>query len=603
MKGFSLEVEVPPRSVEAPSVHHDPPTLTPLRALAAAVLLGATALCAGLGLLPLTEPDEGRYADIARGFLTGGDWVVPHVNGISFHDKPPLVMWLTAASFELMGYTRVAARLVPVAFGLLGVIVAAWQAVAIGGRRAGWLAALALVTSPLWLAISRTLVLDVPVSALMAAGFALIARGAGALGPGRSLALRLAGGALVGLAVLTKGPVAPALVGLACVSLALLERDRVLAARLLDPRQWLVTVAIAAPWTLAFGARRPDGLWAFLVHENLARFLHSDEHQQHPLRVPGAVAWGLAPGLFLLACAWAGRDAGWSGCASRLRARLAAPGPLGRPERALGVFAAVVICFFTCSSSRIETYVLPAFPALAALIGVGLDRALGSAPGRARLRRGLAALLVPVLLLPAGWVVFGWLGPHLRREEARLAAEAARCAAALALPAFLVGVVAGVALRRRRTASALGLTGAALVLGALSALPPLSLALGRRSAETVAAGISLHRRPGQPVVVLSSYLRGLPFYLGEPTILAMNDGEYPAEVFRQERPDLHLPGTVELQQFLASRGALVVVPGGARGWRASLLSRLASAAGVEATLVGEFGVYGLFEVAPREADR
>ena len=57
------------------------------RPLAAALLLGAALVFFGLGAAPLLEPDEGRYADIARAFADHGDLTVPPLDGVTF---PPI---------------------------------------------------------------------------------------------------------------------------------------------------------------------------------------------------------------------------------------------------------------------------------------------------------------------------------------------------------------------------------------------------------------------------------------------------------------------------------------------------------------------------------
>lgn len=38
-----------------------------------------------------------------RQMLLRHDWVVPHVNGISYLEKPPLYFWFTAAAMSLFG--------------------------------------------------------------------------------------------------------------------------------------------------------------------------------------------------------------------------------------------------------------------------------------------------------------------------------------------------------------------------------------------------------------------------------------------------------------------------------------------------------------------
>ena len=64
-------------------------------------------------LRPLSLPDEGRYADVGRWMLMSGDWLAPRLNGIPFFHKPPLLHWLQAFSFGVLGVGAWSARLVP----------------------------------------------------------------------------------------------------------------------------------------------------------------------------------------------------------------------------------------------------------------------------------------------------------------------------------------------------------------------------------------------------------------------------------------------------------------------------------------------------------
>jgi len=65
-----------------------------------------------LGLYPLTDPTEGRYADIGRRIVESGDWVTPWLDkGVPFWGKPPLSIWMTGASLQWLGESAFAARL------------------------------------------------------------------------------------------------------------------------------------------------------------------------------------------------------------------------------------------------------------------------------------------------------------------------------------------------------------------------------------------------------------------------------------------------------------------------------------------------------------
>ena len=89
--------------------------------------LALVAMALWFGLLdhrPLRDPDEGRYAEIAREMLVSGDWTTPRLNGLIYLEKPPLQYWATAVAFKLLGQGNGAARLFSVLAGLAGVLLA-----------------------------------------------------------------------------------------------------------------------------------------------------------------------------------------------------------------------------------------------------------------------------------------------------------------------------------------------------------------------------------------------------------------------------------------------------------------------------------------------
>src|SRR5579862_905173 len=55
-----------------------------------------------LGSRPLSTPDEARYSEIPREMLVLHDFVTPHLNGIKYFEKPPLIYWIQAAAIKLL---------------------------------------------------------------------------------------------------------------------------------------------------------------------------------------------------------------------------------------------------------------------------------------------------------------------------------------------------------------------------------------------------------------------------------------------------------------------------------------------------------------------
>src|SRR5690348_7816277 len=66
---------------------------------------------AQLNIRHLLPSDEGRYAEIAREMMVSGDWLAPRYNGYLYFEKPPLQMWMNAATFAVFGVGDWQARL------------------------------------------------------------------------------------------------------------------------------------------------------------------------------------------------------------------------------------------------------------------------------------------------------------------------------------------------------------------------------------------------------------------------------------------------------------------------------------------------------------
>lgn len=355
-------------------------------AIAAGLFVGVYLL--PLGARPLLLPDEFRYAEVAREMLASGDWVVPRLDGVLYFEKPVLGYWWIAASEAVLGPSRFAVRL-PAALAVGGTALLAALLARGGGTPAysSWLAAAVFLSSLLPIAAGTTAVLDGPFTLFLSASLVAFFLATQAPRGSRRRVLLLAGsGFAVGLAFLTKGFLAVVLPSLVAGGYLLWQRRwRELVGLALLPAA--AALAVVLPWSLAVHRQAPDFWRFFFWHEHVQRFLE-DNPGQHP------EPWWffLAAGPILL-LPWAPLLP-----AAVLRLRESMEPPLRELVRFCTVWSIAVPVFFSLSSGKLATYVLPAFPAVAVLVALGasLEDRAGAA-----WRRGIVAgggLLVALAL-------------------------------------------------------------------------------------------------------------------------------------------------------------------------------------------------------------
>ena len=101
-----------------------------------------------LGRWDLWNPDEPRYAQVAREMVNGGDWILMHYNGEMYADKPPLFFWLIAfSSFLWRGFSSFSVRFPAALFGTLTVLATFFLGKTLYSSRTGFLSGLILATS------------------------------------------------------------------------------------------------------------------------------------------------------------------------------------------------------------------------------------------------------------------------------------------------------------------------------------------------------------------------------------------------------------------------------------------------------------------------
>jgi 4-amino-4-deoxy-L-arabinose transferase-like glycosyltransferase len=359
-----------------------------------------------LGLYPLTDTTEARYAEVARKMVELNDWITPWYDyGVPFWAKPPLSTWLTAASIKLFGVNEFAARL---PYFLLALLIAwlVWDWARRRSPREAVLALGLLCGTMLYFIASAAVMTDLALvlgTTLAMRGFWALFDESGTTRPAEKWLLFFG----LGIGMLAKGPVAVVLTGIPIVLWAVLTGNFV---HTLKRMPWvrgsLLVIAIALPWYWIAEVRTP-GFWEyFFIGEHWKRFTVTgwtgDKYGTAHATARGAI-WLLAvaaclPWTALLPFMAIGRKS----ALARLSPPTAPmPGDLNsrRSWRIYLLAWAVSPClFFTMSGNILWTYVLPALPALALLAGGWL-----AGDPRARRVDGVvsAGVLVMALLVAA----------------------------------------------------------------------------------------------------------------------------------------------------------------------------------------------------------
>ena len=470
----------------------------------AAVGFAAAALFAfHLGSYGLWEPDEARYAEIAREMLLWHDWIVPHLNYVPYIEKPPLLYWLTALSMRIFGINEFAARFINAAAALAGVLATYVFTRRTFGRDRALLAATVLATSGLYAVMAQVLTTDMLLTAAITAAlfaFYLHWREGGRW-------WLLCYGA-IGAGMLTKGPIGVAIPVL--VGMIFLWWEEGWAGLRRAPRRFHIfagatlSIAIAVPWFIAITIRQPDFLNFYFVGENLRRaFVASYDHSQPFYYYVPVIAAGMLP---------------WTLAAPFIPWRSLPPNPT---RRFCMIAALSVFGLFSLAHSKLIPYVLPALPPIAILIADGLlqfnDAALAARDHSSLSQpdRQLLALLGVLLALAGVGIEAIALAAHRIANPYPLMVRPALIAAGAIL---IIGGAACYAGFRRRTISGVGIfaaTGAAVLIvvsyGRLLAEPSRSYAqLAREVAR---------KAPDSALVCYPRYIQSLPFYSGRRVIL------------------------------------------------------------------------------------
>lgn len=494
-----------------------------------------------LGARTLVPTDEGRYAEMAREMVATGDWITPRLNAIKYFEKPPLQVWMTALAFKAFGLGEWQARLWTGLCGLFGILFTTFAASRVYHARIGLTAGLVLASSFLWAGLGHINTLDMGLAGMMtlALGSLLLAQRPG-IDSGERRRWMLLCWAGMALSVMSKGLIGLVLPGAVLVFYTIVTRDWVIWTRLHLLQGLLVFFALTAPWFVLVSLQNPEFPHFFFIHEHFQRFT-SKIHRRAgpwyyfiPILMLGILPWlTVLPKSLLLA--------------ARRRTGSYAP------EKLLLVWVGFIFFFFSVSGSKLPSYILPIFPALAILLALALDQASRTtwriAAGFMMLLGAIGLALVPMI---AGWTKEALELAHYR------AAEPWALAAALVL--LGCGATALWWLREDRPQADLRLP-LTLAIGGFLAGQLAILATepyGRyRSGLPMVAAINAELTPTTMIYSVGLYDQTLPFYLRRTMTLVQHPDEL--EFGLEQEPQLWLP-TLEgfLERWTSGSKAIAI---------------------------------------------
>ena len=348
----------------------------------------------------LWEPDEARYAYVAREMAQADHWLVPFRSGEYYAHKPPYLFWAINLASRASGLPigRIPVRLPGFFAGILVLWATARLAERWAGSKAAWPAVLTLCTTYLFWHEIGFARMDGPLLGWTMAAMALLFLNDDAPSFWRPALAWL----FMGLAILTKGPVG-LLVPAGAYAAARLAAGE---GHLLKKSHWLwgplIALSLPALWLgLAAWQGAPEGYFReLLFSQNLERAAGEFGHRRPFLYYFKTAAVDLLPWTLALPAAVMILF-----CDTRRRLLL----------RRLGGWIGFILIFFSLSASKRNIYILGIFPAVAILVGAAWPD-LDTAKFRwARFARGAFLLVLsmagPALLI-AGFVpklpIPGW---------------------------------------------------------------------------------------------------------------------------------------------------------------------------------------------------
>lgn len=476
----------------------------------------------GMNSMALTDPDEVFYAETAREMLTHKSFLIPLIFEKPQFEKPPLFYWLILVSFKVFGVGTLAARFVTALLGIIGIFGTYLFVNKIFNKEISLMSTLILATSALYFGMSRSAITDIVFSVMVI--FTLYAFYTWYKFRKNIFLVLFA--IFSALAVLTKGPAGIIIPLFVILLFLLLSKDRRTLKSFIFNRWWWLFLFLALPWYIYVSLKYGKSfMWEFFIHNNWHRILYA-EHRgvDRWYFYPCVMLWGIFPWTFYLLM-------------------------VGRHFKKhktdylfLFCWIGTVFLMFQCAHSKLASYILPLFPAVAITLSISLS-------SLERKYKRLTVIGILYILSGIGMI----LPAHFFAGEypdLYLPVMNSICVLALAL------VISGTLLVSGKFRGALFTTFAGFVLFmlVLSFGVPQKLETAFCDKDMVKL-ISEYNYSNKPVVCSKMYVRGVYFYTLNP-VMVIDSSPKP---FWSEHPLRIISRDEEILEFFKNKDLVLCV--------------------------------------------
>lgn len=320
-----------------------------------------------IGNYPLMDVDETRYVSMARDMFHCKDFLTLYLNGEFFFEKPPLYFWGECLSFAIFGkVTEFTARFPVALYGTLSTLLLYFTDKKIVSRRFGVISALILATTLEFVILAKFAILDIVVTTCV--GFSVMFGFLTQFVQDKNKKyMWWLFYIFSGLAVMAKGIpgfVVPFAV-MFFVTIANKTFKQVFKPQYILPG-FLLFFLIVLPWHLImFKIHDPLFFHEYIIKHHIERFLNSNEiNREQPFYFYIlTVLWGLVPWIFSAIAV---------GITKLKSIKKFNVTELSNPQKYLlfnAIAFVVTMLFFSSSSTKLITYILPVYFFTACILG------------------------------------------------------------------------------------------------------------------------------------------------------------------------------------------------------------------------------------------